>query len=144
MMTTRRMGPWMVVLMATVFWTAAAPAPAEQPVVAGRGVVQVQQQPTMLRMSLVLVAKGKTLEGALGKLKDRRQAAAKQMQTLGADKDSISFGPPAVSRTQSQQQQRLLAIMAQRAAREEGRQDPDAAGRGHGHVDGPMAAGGWG
>ncbi len=114
-MTTRRMGPWMMVLTATVFWTAAARAPAQQPVVAGRGVVQVQQQPTMLRMSLVLMAKGKTLEGALARLKDRRQAAAKQVEALGADKDSIAFGPPVVSRTQSAQQQRLQAIMAQRA-----------------------------
>ena len=141
-MTTRRTGPWMGVLTATVFWTVAAGGRAEQPVVAGRGMVQVQQQPTMLRMSLVLMAKGKTLEGALAKLKDRRQTVAKQMEALGADKDSISFGTPAVSHVQSAQQQRLLAIMAQRAAREEGRQDADAAGRRHGHVDGAMAAGG--
>jgi hypothetical protein len=81
---------------------------------AATGTAQLQRPPTMLRMHLQLTAKGKTLEEALGALKDRREAARAQLEKLNADKTSITFGNPTVSNAQNAQQRRMEMLVAQR------------------------------
>lgn len=65
-------------------------------VVTGTGSVVVRRQPTKLRMIIELRGKVKTLEEALGALKDRREAAVVQLEALEADKETINFSVHAV------------------------------------------------
>jgi hypothetical protein len=65
-------------------------------------------------MYIELVAKGKSLEEALTKLKDRREAAKVQLDAMGADKDSIALGTPRRSSAQGQQQQQIEMMVMQR------------------------------
>ena len=57
--------------------------------VAGVGQVKINPKPSAIRMHIELVAKGKTLEEALGNLKDRREAALVQLESLHANMDSV-------------------------------------------------------
>jgi uncharacterized protein YggE len=119
---TRRIAALLFVALAMSCWTAGQVRAQGMPgmetprkaTISAMGTVQVQRQPTTLRMNLQLLAKGKTLEEALEKLKTRRQAAAKQLQSLEADKASISFSPPAVFTAQNQQQRQLEAMVRER------------------------------
>ena len=65
---------------------------AAAPGIVASGTATVQRKPTQLRLYMELVAKGKTLPEALAKLKERREAATAQLETLKADKNSIVFG----------------------------------------------------
>ncbi|MEN6407105.1 MAG: SIMPL domain-containing protein [Thermoguttaceae bacterium] len=82
------------------------------------GTATVKRKPTQLRLYMQLLAKGKTLEDALTKLKERCEAAAAQLEALKVDKKSIVFGPPALSATQSNRKRQIEAmVMAQMRAR---------------------------
>jgi uncharacterized protein YggE len=82
------------------------------------GTATVQRKPTQLRLYMELVAKGKTLPEALAKLKERREAATAQLETLKADKNSIVFGAPTVPNTQSPHNRQIEAmVMAQMRSR---------------------------
>lgn len=82
--------------------------------VSGMGNVTIKPQPSALRMHIELVAKGKDLPEALAKLKDRREAAAAQLETLKANKGSITFGSPGLSQIQDAQRRQLEALIRQR------------------------------
>ena len=86
-------------------------------IVAG-GTATMQQKPTQLRLYMQLVAKGKTLNEALAKLKERREVATAQLETLKADKTSIVFGAPTVQNAQSPRKRQIEAmVMAQMRSR---------------------------
>jgi hypothetical protein len=82
--------------------------------ICGVGEAVVAQQPAALRMYVELSGKGKTLEEALAKLKDRREAALVQLQTLGAKKESVWVGTPTLSNVQSAQKSRMEQMIRQR------------------------------
>ncbi len=84
---------------------------AGKPAVTGAGTAVVQRNPTQLRLYIQLLAKGKTLDDALAKLKERREAAATQLETLKADKKSIVFGSPSVSNAASARKQQVEAMI---------------------------------
>lgn len=63
--------------------------------VSGTGEAKVKQTPTLLRMYLPLVARGKTLAEALAALKDRREAAVAKLETLQGKASSVTFSAPA-------------------------------------------------
>jgi uncharacterized protein YggE len=86
---------------------------AGRPSVAASGTSTVRQKPTRLRMYVQLLAKGKNLEEALAKMKDRREAARTQLEVLKADKKSIVFGGPAPSAVQSAQKRQMEALIMQ-------------------------------
>jgi uncharacterized protein YggE len=72
---------------------AASPVVAqESQAVTGRGTVEVQKQPDVLSLQADVRTKGKTLAEALGKMKQRQDAARQALLNLGAPKESIRFG----------------------------------------------------
>lgn len=81
------------------------------PAISAAGASTVKRKPTQLRMYVQLLAKGKTLEDALAKLKERREAAATQLETLKVDKKSIVFGSPSLSNVQSARKRQIEAMV---------------------------------
>ncbi len=84
--------------------------------VSGVGEAKVKQAPTLLRMYLPLVARGKTLEEALAALKDRREAAVAKLQTLKGKASSLTFSAPALNADSNanSQRRRMEMMIAQR------------------------------
>lgn len=114
-----------VALLFTQATTAAAQAVADQPAatpsyvassVSGTGTATIERAPETLRMEIDVLAKGKDLKDALGKLKQRRKAAEQQLAKLGADTKSIRFGTPRVSSIDNDQQRQMQMMMRQRMA----------------------------
>lgn len=82
-------------------------AAAQKETVVGTGAASVELPPTQLRMFVQLSAKGKTMEEAMAKLKERRSNAVAQLEKLGADKHSITLanlGTGGASENQRRQQ----------------------------------------
>lgn len=65
--------------------------------VSGNGSATVKRQPTTMRMSIVLMGKGKTLPEAIEKLKARRELAAAHLKKLQADTTTTKFGETALA-----------------------------------------------
>ena len=86
---------------------------AGRPAISASGTSTVQRKPTQLRLYMQLTAKGKTLEDALAKLKERQEAATAQLETLKADKKSIVFGAPSMSNDQSSRRKQIQAMVIQ-------------------------------
>ncbi len=84
---------------------------AGQPALSAGGTSAVQQKPTRLRMYIQLFGKAKTLEEALAKLKERREAAELQLESLKADKQSVTFDGPTVSSAQAAQKRQIEAMV---------------------------------
>ncbi len=82
--------------------------------VRGTGTVVLSRRPTLLRMHVELLAKGKTPEEALEKLKDRREAAVAQVEMLEAVKESVSCGDPSFSNLQAAQKKQFEQMIRQR------------------------------
>ena len=112
--------------LAAVLWPAAASAQWEggfaqmaamqgagRSAISSAGTSMVQRKPTQLRVYMQLIAKGKTLEDALAKLKERQEAATVQLETLKADKKSIVFGAPSLSNEQSSRRKQIQAMVIQ-------------------------------
>jgi hypothetical protein len=83
--------------------------------VTGNGVVTIEQKPTKLRLIIQISTKGKSLKEALGKMKDRRDAAALQLNQLGAIKESVRSTDPVVSPGKTPQQMQMERYMLQQA-----------------------------
>jgi len=81
--------------------------------VTGQGTVELKRQPEILRVQVEVLAKGKDLAEALAKLKDRRQAAEKQLAAIGALKSGIEFGEPRLSSEKSPQQKQMEMMVLQ-------------------------------
>lgn len=92
--------------------------------VAGVGQVTIQPKPSAIRMHIELVAKGKTLEEALGNLRDRREAALVQLEALRADMDSVEVDPPRVSGQQSAQKRQMEMMLMERMRSRGGKVPP--------------------
>jgi hypothetical protein len=113
---------WWVALLTVALWPAgvraqvhfadfAAAQEAGKPAISAAGTTTVHRDPTRMRLYIQLLAKGKTLEDALAKLKERRQAAVAQLETLKADKNSIVFGTPSLSKAASDRKQQIAAMV---------------------------------
>src|SRR6185437_2025139 len=71
--------------------TAAEPSTAT---VVASGIADIKRQPDALRVQIELMARGKTLKDALGKLKSRRADVKAELLKLGAAEKSIRFEEP--------------------------------------------------
>jgi hypothetical protein len=91
-----------------------APGAAGQQTISATGTASVKRNPTVLRMYLELVAKGSNLDEALKKMKDRRESARGQLETLKADKDTITFGDPSMSGASSPRQRQIEVMLMAR------------------------------
>ena len=123
---------WILAILLGLGAMHAAGASAQQPDAGGApsvsagGMVTIERQAETLRMEVDLLAKGKDLKDALGKLQLRRKAAEKQLAELGAEAKSIRFGAPHISTGGNDQQAQMMAMMRQRMmARRGGRRGAD-------------------
>jgi uncharacterized protein YggE len=98
---------------------AGAEKDGEPATVSDTGQATVKQAPTLLRMYLPLVARGKTLEQALSALKDRREAAVAKLEVLKGKASSVRFSAPAlnVDNNPNSQRRRMEIMVAQRMGR---------------------------
>jgi hypothetical protein len=109
-------GPWESALLAQ--------SPSGQ-MISGAGTVTLQRPPSALRMYVEVFARGKTLEEALAKLKDRKEAARMQIEGLRGDPKSIEFDAPRLSNLKSEQKRRMESMIIERM-RSTGRKVPKA------------------
>ena len=123
-MTTNWKRVCSTVLATAVLWPAAAAAQWERafamqmqgaghPAISASGTSLVQRKPAQLRLYMQLTAKGKTLEDALAKLKERQEAATAQLEALKADKKSIVFGAANAANEQSSRRKQIQAMVIQ-------------------------------
>ncbi|HEV3340414.1 MAG TPA: SIMPL domain-containing protein [Pirellulales bacterium] len=94
------------------------------PNVSGNGTAVIERQPELLRMEVDVLAKGKDLKDALGKLKQRRKAAEEQLAKLGAEAKSIRFGTPGIAPPENDQQKQMQLMMRQRMMQRRGARRP--------------------
>jgi uncharacterized protein YggE len=87
---------------------------AEHNTLAASGTSVIKNLPTVIRVTVQLSGKGKTIEEAMAKLKERRETASAQVQKLKADKKDIKFGAPSLANAQASRQQQLEMMVAQR------------------------------
>lgn len=97
-------------LVASVLPTAASAQ--DGATVSGSGSAAIKRPASKLRMSIVLAAKGKTLEDALGKLKERRELATAHLKKLQADTTSAKFSDTALGAESGQraEMQRMMRM----------------------------------
>jgi uncharacterized protein YggE len=100
-----------------------APPDAGRRTISAAGQATVRQKPTHIQLYMLLSAKGKTTEQALAKLKKREAAAAKELETLKADKKSVVFGAPSAYSDQSSRKRQIQAMLVARM-RSEGKSVP--------------------
>lgn len=82
--------------------------------ITGTGVSQIERIPEVMRMSVVVTAKGGTIEEALAALKDKTDAAKSQLSTLAADKESVEIEPPQIAVENADPRRQMEMMMAQR------------------------------
>lgn len=99
-------------------WRAAAgmAEPARE-TVAATGLATVEREPASIRLYVELFGRGATLEEALKNLKDRREAATSQLETMHADMKTVTFSPPTLTNMQSEQRQQMERMIRQRLGR---------------------------
>jgi uncharacterized protein YggE len=95
----------------------AAPEKGDPATVSGMGEAQVKRAPSVLRMHLQLIARGKTLEEALAALKDRREAAVAKLEKLKAKAANVTFSAPALNVDPNAQRRRMEMLVNQRMSR---------------------------
>ena len=95
-------------------------APADT--VSGVGFVTVKERPALVRMTIQLSEKAESLKDALDQLKDRREAALQQLQSLGAKQNTIVAEPPTLPSDNPEQRQQTEQVV--RMLRAQGRSVP--------------------
>lgn len=85
-----------------------------QEVISGTGSVVLKRSATRMRMYVELSGKAETLEEALAKLEQRRQAAVTQLETLRADTKSVTLGKPTLSNPQTAQRRQFEQMVIER------------------------------
>lgn len=92
--------------------------------VSAMGTATVKERPTVLRMIIQLSEKAESLQDALNQLKDRREAALLQLESLGFEKDKIVIDEPTPESPNSPQRRQMEQMM--RMMRSQGRSVPKA------------------
>jgi hypothetical protein len=90
---------------------------AQSPGVSGEGSITLERPASRMRMTIVLTEKGPSVKEALAKLSERREAAAIQLQTLKAEKESITFTRSALAADDNNQRRQMEAMIQERLAR---------------------------
>jgi uncharacterized protein YggE len=81
------------------------------------GTTELRRQPEVLRVQIELLTRGKSVEEALAKMKERRAAVRTQLTGLGATKESIVFADNNLS-SEKTEQQLHMERMGRRGGRE--------------------------
>jgi uncharacterized protein YggE len=82
--------------------------------VSGTGTSELQRMPEIMRMRIIVTAKGKDVTEALAGLKDRVAAAKTQLTALGADKASVAIDEPQITAENNDRRRQMEMMMAQR------------------------------
>lgn len=82
--------------------------------VSGQGQVTLRPLPTAVQLHLKLSVKGKSVEEAVARLKQRQQAASAELEKLGASKKSIHTESLSVAQSDSAQHRLLQQMIRQR------------------------------
>jgi uncharacterized protein YggE len=80
-------------------------------VVSGTGVVTISRPADQMRLQITILGRGTALEEALKSLKDRTARARKELDRLGAAKDSIVVDKSRIVDAQQNDRQRQLQVM---------------------------------
>lgn len=80
----------------------------------GTGNVVIKRLPDTMRVQVAIIGKGANLKEAVAALKTRVDAARKQVESLGADKESITVDTPRIFEQQNDQRRQMEVMMAQR------------------------------
>jgi len=88
--------------------------------ISGSGAVTLTRKPEVMRLQIIVQAKGKIIKEALFRLKSRLDNAREEVEKLGAEKDSIQVAetrivPPESNSQRRQMQRQLRMMMAQQA-----------------------------
>ncbi len=113
---------WMLVSFSAVLVPSAisqAQSPSEDGI-HGTGEVVLERSPELLQLHVNVLAKGQDLPDALKKLKTRRAEVEKQLETLGAVKESVKFGSVELNLAEDARQLQMERAMRQRMAQQRG------------------------
>jgi hypothetical protein len=83
--------------------------------ITGRGTVEWKRTPEVLRVQVEVQAKAKDLKEALTRLKERREAAQKNLEMLGALPASVEFSEAIITEEKSDQQKMMEMMVGGRA-----------------------------
>ena len=87
---------------------------AKNGTIAGNGTAEIKRQPQFLRVQIDVLAKGKDIKEALGKLKERREVIKLQLGKLEAVTETVAFGEPALGSEKTNQQRQMEMMIGQR------------------------------
>jgi len=93
---------------------------AQPGAISGTGAATIKLKPQLVRMSVQMSAKAKTLKEALETLKDQREAAILQLEQLGAETKSILTTPP-TAKTGLTDREKQMQQMLMQQRRSQGR-----------------------
>ena len=110
-------GLWLVIAMTSLVSAQAI----GDGVISGSGEVVLERSPDVMRMHIDLLAKGKDLPDAIAKLKSRRTKVEKQLESLGAAKESVKFGDLAIGEAQDDRSRQMEMMVMQRMAQKRGK-----------------------
>jgi hypothetical protein len=110
-------------LSMTVVLLAGLASRAEAPpgTVTGVGAYELKRQPEFLRVHVDVLAKGKDIKESLAKLRERRLAAQKSLEAMGAAANAIEFGDPTVTTEKFDRQQSMQRMMMAQMAMAQGK-----------------------
>jgi uncharacterized protein YggE len=78
------------------------------------GFAELKRQPDILRVQVEIQSRGKDLKEALAKLRERRAAAQRQLDAIGATPGSVQFTDPRITPEGKASQQARMMLMMQR------------------------------
>ena len=81
--------------------------------VTGHGSVELKRTPEFVRVQVDILAKGKDVTEALGKLRERRQTAQKSLEQLGAAANGIEFGKASIVTENNDRRAMQMMMMRQ-------------------------------
>jgi uncharacterized protein YggE len=119
-----RRSTWITLATALALMTSSLAAHGQPPhprTVVGRGLFELKKQPEMLRVQVEVFAKGKDLKEALAKLRLRRLATQKFLESIGAASNSIEFTEAAVNPEKADRQRRIGMMMMRMRAQQGGK-----------------------
>ena len=96
----------------------------------GSGSVVLERPAERMRMQIDLLAKSKNLADAITKLKSQKAKVEKQLDSLGATKESIKFGEVRLDESQDDEQRQMQMMMRQRMSQRRGKRHAEKESQG--------------
>lgn len=88
--------------------------------VTGRGTAELKRQPELLRVQVEIFAKGKDIKEALARLRERKESARRNLESIGFPAVGIEFGDPSIG-AEPNERRRQMQMMVLRQMRNQGK-----------------------